>query len=237
MFVLNVNDVVYGCRHSPFSNVTCPSKVKPTTLGLLMEVKATNIHPIAHRVSIHERNAAYQHGSGILWLTGLSASGKTTLALELEKSLFAKGYKTFVLDGDNVRSGLNADLDFTEKDRCENVRRVGEVAALFAEAGLIVIAAFISPYNADRNRIRQSHPTLFHEIYLDASLADCEKRDPKGLYKMARAGKIPLFTGINEPYEIPVSPELSMDTINLSVEQCVDMLVTYVEINLGKPSA
>lgn len=193
-----------------------------------MKIKATNVHPMAHRVSIHERNNAYQHHSGILWLTGLSASGKSTLALELEKNLFAKGYKTFVLDGDNMRSGLNADLGFDEDDRNENIRRVGEVAALFAEAGLIVIAAFISPYNADRDRIRQAHPNMFHEIYLNANLEACEKRDPKGLYKRARNGEIPLFTGVTEPYEPPISPELVIDTVNLSIEECVQTLEDHV---------
>lgn len=196
-----------------------------------MKIKATNVHPIAHRVSIHERNAAYQHHSGILWLTGLSASGKSTLALELEKNLFAKGYKTFVLDGDNVRSGLNADLGFDENDRNENIRRVGEVAALFAEAGLIVIAAFISPYNADRDRIRQAHPSLFHEIYINASLEACEKRDPKGLYKRARKGEIPLFTGVSEPYEPPISPELVINTVTMSISESVKLLEDYVETN------
>jgi bifunctional enzyme CysN/CysC len=196
-----------------------------------MKIKSTNVHPMAHRVSIHERNHAYKHHSGILWMTGLSASGKSTLALELEKNLFAKGYKTFVLDGDNVRSGLNADLGFDEKDRNENIRRVGEVAALFAEAGLIVIAAFISPYNADRDRIRQAHPNMFHEIYINASLEDCEGRDPKGLYKRARNGEIPLFTGVSEPYEPPLSPELTVDTVNLSVAESVQLLEDYVEKN------
>lgn len=196
-----------------------------------MKIKATNVQPIAHRVSIHERNTAYQHHSGILWLTGLSASGKSTLALELEKNLFAKGYKTFVLDGDNVRSGLNADLGFDEDDRNENIRRVGEVAALFAEAGVIVIAAFISPYNADRERIRQAHPNMFHEIYLDANLEACERRDPKGLYKRARNGEIPLFTGVSEPYEPPVSPELVVNTVKLDVTESVKLLEDYVETN------
>lgn len=200
-----------------------------------MKVKATNVHPIAHRVSIHERNARYRHKSGILWLTGLSGSGKTTLALELEKILFSQGYHTFVLDGDNVRSGLNQDLGFDEGDRNENIRRVGEVAALFAEAGLIVIAAFISPYNAERDRIRQAHPSLFHEIHLNASLEDCEKRDPKGLYKRARAGEIPLFTGVSEPYEAPLTPELAVDTVSQSVAESVAELTAYVTKNFGLP--
>lgn len=202
-----------------------------------MKIKSTNVTPIAHRVSIHERNIAYQHHSGILWLTGLSASGKSTLALELEKTLFAKGYKTFVLDGDNVRSGLNADLGFDEDDRNENIRRVGEVAALFAEAGLIVIAAFISPYNADRERIRQAHPNMFHEIYLNASLEDCEKRDPKGLYKRARNGEIPLFTGVSEPYEPPLSPELIVDTVKRDIADSVKLLEDYIEANFRLPSS
>lgn len=202
-----------------------------------MKIKATNVHPLAHRVSIHERHKRYKHLSGILWLTGLSGAGKSTLALELEQRLFAKGYHTFVLDGDNVRTGLNADLGFEETDRVENIRRVGEVSALFAEAGLIVISAFISPYNADRDRIRQAHPNMFHEVYLNASVEDCEKRDPKGLYKRARAGEIPLFTGITEPYEAPVSPELTIDTVNQSVEESLNILEAYVEENFQASQA
>ena len=167
----------------------------------------------------------------------MPAPDKSTLALELEQRLFAKGYHTFVLDGDNVRTGLNADLGFEETDRVENIRRVGEVSALFAEAGLIVISAFISPYNADRDRIRQAHPNMFHEVYLNASVEDCEKRDPKGLYKRARAGEIPLFTGITEPYEAPVSPELTIDTVNQSVEESLNILEAYVEENFQASQA
>jgi len=196
-----------------------------------MKIKATNVHPHTHRISTHERNAVYRHHSGILWLTGLFASGKTTLALGLEKSLFSKGYQTFVLDGDNVRSGLNLDLGFEATDRSVNIRRVGEVAALFAEAGLIVIASFISPYNADRETIRLAHPDIFHEIYLNASLEDCEKRDPTGLYKRARAGEIPLFTGVTEPYEPPLPPELDVNTVSPNVAESVKILEDYVGAN------
>ena len=207
---------------------------KPGTIPLRrtaerMKQKATNIKPIAHRVAIHERHDRFGHRSGILWPTGLSASGKTTLALELEKSLFHKGFHVFVLDGDNIRSGLNLDLGFDESDRAENIRRVGEVAALFAESGCIVIAAFISPYNADRERIREAHPDMFHEVYLNASLEICEKRDPKGLYKRAKNGEIPLFTGVSEPYESPISPELIVETGVLSIEQSLSKLQDYVE--------
>ena len=139
----------------------------------------------------------------MLWFTGLSGAGKSTLALALERELFAKGYQVYVLDGDNIRTGLNANLGFSPEDRAENIRRVGEVAALFADAGFIVISSFISPYRSDRERARAAAKDAFHEIYVKASLAACEERDPKGLYKRARTGEIAEFTGISSPYEPP----------------------------------
>jgi bifunctional enzyme CysN/CysC len=192
-------------------------------------VKATNISEVAHRISHEMRVAQNGHAPGVLWLTGLSGAGKSTLAIELEQRLFRKGYQVFVLDGDNVRHGLNANLGFSPEDRAENIRRVGEVAALFAEAGLLVITAFISPYRADRDRARAAAGDNFHEIHVAADLATCESRDPKGLYRRARAGEIRDFTGISAPYEPPAEPELTVDTSALDVEAAVQRLVDYVE--------
>jgi len=161
-------------------------------------------------------------------ITGLSGSGKSTLAGELERRLFDRGCQVFVLDGDNLRSGLNADLGFSPEDRAENIRRAGAVAALMAQAGFICITAFISPYRSDRARARQACGEGFHEIYVQADLATCEARDPKGLYARARAGKIAEFTGISAPYEAPEAPELVVDTAAMGVEEAVDGLISYV---------
>ncbi len=166
-------------------------------------------------------------------MTGLSGAGKSTLAVELERVLFAKGYQVAVLDGDNVRYGLNADLGFSPTDRVENIRRVGEVAALMARTGYIVVTAFISPYLADRERVRTAHPDLFHEIYVAAPLAICEARDAKGLYRKARAGEIAEFTGVSAPYEAPPAPELVLDTGQQTVEQSLARLVAYVDGNFA----
>ena len=165
----------------------------------------------------------------MLWFTGLSGAGKSTLAMEVEQRLFKKGYHVYVLDGDNVRRGLNANLGFSPDDRAENIRRVGEMAALFADAGFICVTAFISPYQADRDRARRSAGGAFHEIHIEADLETCERRDPKGLYKRARAGEIEEFTGISAPYEPPASPELAVDTANHSIEDCVARIMNYVE--------
>jgi bifunctional enzyme CysN/CysC len=192
-------------------------------------IKSTNIHPIDHRVPVLARQHGNGHKSGVLWMTGLSGSGKTTLALGLEQRLFKKGYQVYVLDGDNVRQGLNGDLSFAAKDRTENIRRVGEVAKLFADAGFIVIAAFISPYQIDRDRAREIQPEIFHEVHIKADLETCEDRDPKGLYKKARAEGIPDFTGISAPYEAPGNPELEIDTVKKTVEESIQSLVEYIE--------
>lgn len=166
---------------------------------------------------------------GVLWYTGLSGSGKTTLALELEHRLFENGYQVYVLDGDNIRHGLSSDLGFSHEDRTENIRRIGEVAALFAEAGIIVITAFISPYRQDRTQARNAARKSFHEVYINADIKTCEKRDPKGLYVKARKGDIPDFTGISAPYEAPEQPELEIDTAKLTVEESLEILFRYVE--------
>ena len=194
-----------------------------------MTVRSTNITTTEHRVAKETRWRANGHRGGVLWFTGLSASGKTTLAFELEQRLFKKGYQVYVLDGDNIRHGLSADLGFSPTDRGENIRRIGEVAALFADAGYIVIPAFISPYRHDREAARQAGGESFHEIHLTASLEVCEGRDPKGLYKKARRGDIPEFTGISAPYESPDHPELAINTGTLSVEESLAVLIEYVD--------
>ncbi|HET9651232.1 MAG TPA: adenylyl-sulfate kinase [Usitatibacter sp.] len=183
---------------------------------------------VSHRVRAADRSRHYRHDGGVLWLTGLSASGKSTLAMLLEKALLEHGYSCYVLDGDNVRLGLNANLGFSPEDRTENIRRVGEVAALFADAGLICIASFISPYDADRAAARRACKRAFHEVHVAADLATCEARDPKGLYRKARAGQLAAFTGVSAPYECPANPECIIDTSRLTVEESHAQLLQYV---------
>jgi bifunctional enzyme CysN/CysC len=195
----------------------------------LITRRATNITTVGHGVASEARIARNGHKGGVLWFTGLSGSGKSTLALALEARLFAKGYHVYVLDGDNIRDGLNANLGFSPADRAENIRRVGEVAALFADAGFLVITSFISPYRADRERARRAAPEAFHEIFIEAPLEVCEGRDPKGLYKRARTGEIPEFTGVSSPYEPPEAPELVIHTGEHAVDDCLSELMTYVE--------
>ncbi|HEX7197920.1 MAG TPA: adenylyl-sulfate kinase [Dongiaceae bacterium] len=194
-------------------------------------VRASNLLRVAHGVTVSARQLRNGHRGGVLWFTGLSGAGKSTIAMEVERRLFQKGYMVYVLDGDNVRYGLNADLTFSPKDRAENIRRIGEVAALFADAGMIAIAAFISPYRADRQRARSAAKDAFHEIYVKADISTCEGRDPKGLYKKARRGEIPEFTGISAPYEEPEAAELVVDTSALPIEDSVRAVVDYVEHN------
>ena len=199
----------------------------------LVTRRATNITTVGHGVPSEARAQRNGHHGGMLWFTGLSGAGKSTLALALEARLFAKGYHVYVLDGDNIRDGLNANLGFSPEDRAENIRRVGEVAALFADAGFLVISSFISPYRSDRERARQAAPDAFHEVYIHASLEVCEERDPKGLYRRARTGEIREFTGISSPYEAPESPQLTIRTDLLTVEDCLSELVGYVEQNFA----
>jgi len=195
---------------------------------LTAQPKSQNIYEVDYLAN-ENRKELKGHNGGIFWFTGLSGAGKSTLAMAVEKALFERGLHTYVLDGDNVRHGLNHDLGFSPEDRTENIRRIGEVAALMADAGLIVISAFISPYQEDRNRARICAPDAFNEIYVSADLATCEDRDPKGLYKKARAGEIPEFTGIDSPYEAPANPEMVVDTQNNDIETCVSQVVKYVE--------
>ena len=188
---------------------------------------------IKSRVSGQERQARAGHRGGVLWFTGLSGAGKSTLAIELERQLFAKGYSVYVLDGDNLRTGLNADLGFSHTDRTENIRRVGELAALFADAGTIAISAFISPYCADRDQAREAAGDAFNEVYVKADVEACEGRDPKGLYRRARKGEIPDFTGVSAPYEVPESPDFVVDTVTDDISTCVENLVRYVKAAYG----
>ncbi len=192
--------------------------------------KSRNIvwHPGA--VTREDRERIQGHRGATIWLTGLSGSGKSTIAVELEKRLWGEGIHAFILDGDNVRHGLNKDLGFSPKDRNENIRRIGEVAKLFTEAGLVAITAFISPYRADRDQVRAiMQPGDFLEVHVECALDVCEQRDPKGLYKKARAGQIPEFTGISAPYETPLTPELVIHSDKLTVEQSVAQLSALLE--------
>lgn len=187
-----------------------------------------NIHAVDHLLSANARAVRNGHKGAVIWLTGLSGAGKSTLAMRVEHALFNRGLQTYVLDGDNVRKGLCADLGFTPDARTENIRRVGEVAALMADAGLIAITAFISPFRSDRRKARDAAGQGFHEIYVKADLATCEKRDPKGLYKKARKGEIKEFTGISSPYEAPESAELVVDTSTHGIDACVEMITEYI---------
>lgn len=190
--------------------------------------KSSNV--VWHRTTVtrERRQQLNKHHSALLWFTGLSGSGKSTLAQATEESLYQLGYHTFILDGDNVRHGLCADLGFSDKDREENIRRVGEMAKLFVEAGIIVLTAFISPFFSDRARVRRLVGEDFIEIHCNCPLEVCEQRDVKGLYRRARAGEIKDFTGISSPYELPDTPELSIDTANRSVESCVEDILEYL---------
>jgi len=167
------------------------------------------------------------HRGGVMWFTGLSGSGKSTLAAALEERLFKEGYNVVSLDGDNLRHGLNADLGFAPDDRAENIRRVGELAAMLMLGGMIVITAFISPYRADRALARRAVGEGFQEIFLDPGLEICEQRDPKGLYEKARAGEILDFTGISAPYEVPTAPELTINTSAITITESVEILHDY----------
>ncbi len=187
-----------------------------------------NLHAVDHLLAPAARAVRNGHRGAVIWLTGLSGAGKSTLAMRVEHALFSRGIQTYVLDGDNVRKGLCSDLSFTAEARTENIRRVGEVAALMADAGLVAITAFISPFRSDRRRARDAGGQAFHEIYVKADLQTCEKRDPKGLYKKARKGEIKEFTGISSPYEPPEAPELVVDTTTHGIDACVEMITEYI---------
>ncbi len=197
--------------------------------------KGKNLYPVESKIDVNRRALANGHKGGVLWFSGLSGSGKTTLAYALQTKLFEKGYQVYVLDGDNIRGGLNSDLGFDPKDRSENIRRVGEVASLFAQAGVICITAFISPYKADRDKARVAAGTAYNSIYIKTDIETCKKRDPKGLYKKAIAGEIKEFTGVSAPFEEPQNADLVIDTAKLSIDESVEQLVRYVEKNLVEP--
>ena len=194
-----------------------------------MSTKSANIHWHGANVTQEEREAIVGQKGAVIWLTGLSGSGKSTVARRAEQLLLERGAHVYVLDGDNVRFGLNKDLGFSPEDRTENIRRIGEVAKLFAEACVITLTAFISPYRSDRDKVRAIMPAgTFVETYVETPIDVCESRDPKGLYKKARAGQIPEFTGITAPYEEPAAPELVLPTHELSVDESAQRIIAYL---------
>ena len=189
--------------------------------------KSSNVVWHHATVTRERRETMNKHHGGVFWFTGLSGAGKSTLAHSVEEKLHQLGCHTFVLDGDNVRHGLCADLSFSDADRKENIRRIGQMAKLYVEAGIIVLTAFISPFRSDRENVRKIAGSDFHEIYCKSSLEVCEKRDVKGLYKRARAGEIADFTGISSPYEEPQQAELEVDTES-HLEECTDEVFNYI---------
>ena len=211
-----------------------------TIVGIIM---ATNITWHGSHLTRADREDLLKQKGLTIWLTGLSGSGKSTIACDLERKLFLKKKSTYILDGDNIRHGLCSDLGFGPGDRQENIRRIGEVCNLFTDAGLIVLAAFVSPYKVDRDNVRQlldndntdeggesnTKRKNFIEVYVKADVETCEQRDPKGLYKRAKAGEIPNFTGVSAPFEAPENPELVLDTSKKSVDECTSELMAYLE--------
>ncbi|MBT8467704.1 MAG: adenylyl-sulfate kinase [Myxococcales bacterium] len=192
--------------------------------------KAENLTWHIGEVDKDVRASAYGHRGAVLWFTGLSGSGKSTIGHRVERMLVERGAFAYVLDGDNIRHGLNSDLGFAPEERAENIRRIGEVARLFADAGGLVLSAFISPYRKDRDRVRGlMGPGEFVEVFVDTPLEICEARDPKGLYKKARAGEISSFTGLDAPYEAPASPEVHLETEHLSVDEAAGLVVRYLD--------
>jgi adenylylsulfate kinase len=190
---------------------------------------STNLYPIQTKVSLPQRERLLGQKARVIWFTGLSGSGKSTLAVQLEAQLYAAGFKTYLLDGDNIRSGLNRDLSFTDEGRIENIRRIGEVSKLFLDAGIIVLSAFISPFEGDRRQVKEIvGGENFVEVFVNAPIEVCEQRDVKGLYKKARAGEVKNFTGIDSPYEVPANPDVTIDTHRQSVEASLSMLMEVV---------
>jgi adenylylsulfate kinase len=196
----------------------------------MAEQKATNIVWHQGAVTRADREKLNGHKGATIWLTGLSGSGKSTIAVDLEKRLAERGVRTYILDGDNIRHGLNKNLGFSPEDRTENIRRIGEVAKLFTDAGIVALTAFISPYRADRDQVRKiMGDGDFIEVHVDCPVEVCEQRDVKGLYKKARAGEIKEFTGFSAPYEAPEKPELTIKTAGQSVEDSSKQILGYLE--------
>ncbi|HEY7314725.1 MAG TPA: adenylyl-sulfate kinase [Gemmataceae bacterium] len=198
----------------------------------MSDIKATNITWHEGHVGREERGELLKQKGATLWFTGLSGSGKSTMAYTLEHALVQRGRLAYVLDGDNIRHGLNKNLGFSAADREENIRRIGEVAKLFADCGVLTMTSFISPYRADRDKVRALHvegKLPFIEVFVNTPLETCEQRDPKGLYKKARAGQLKGFTGIDDPYEPPTKPELTIDATNTSPQQAAVLLIEYLE--------
>ena len=198
----------------------------------MSEQKATNVHWHGGEINRPERAQLLGHGGATLWFTGLSGSGKSTIAVALEQALYQRGVLVYRLDGDNIRLGINKNLGFSAEDRAENIRRVGEVSKLFVDGGVIVLSSFISPYLVDRQIVRELHEAddmPFIEVFVDCSLEAAEERDPKGLYKKARAGEIKNFTGIDDPYEAPEAPEVHLHTDQQSLEEEVEHLLALLE--------
>ena len=213
-------DIGQACRPDPGARSAMP---EPTNA----------LCRVSHQVSKAERSARASHKGAVVWLTGLSGSGKSTLAMNLERRLFDADFMVYVLDGDNLRHGLNSDLDFTPHSRRENIRRVGETAALFADAGFICIAALISPAAQDRQIARaaaRGHP--FFEVYLQAYIETCERRDPKGLYRLARSGQLRDFTGVGAPYDVPEAPDIVVDTANWTLDSCAERCFDFLSFRL-----
>ena len=187
------------------------------------------IYPIQTKVSKVQRESLLGQRAKLIWFTGLSGSGKSTLAVQLEAQLHAKGFKTYLLDGDNIRTGLNSDLEFTEEGRIENIRRIGEVSKLLLDAGVVVLSAFISPFKADRDKVKNLvGAENYVEVFVDAPMEICEQRDVKGLYKKARAGEVKNFTGVHARYETPENPDVRIPTDSLSVEESVERILEVV---------
>jgi len=192
-----------------------------------------NIIQHNYSVSREDRRKNNDQNSFLIWFTGLSGSGKSTIANALEYKLFQNGYKTYALDGDNIRKGINSDLTFSPEDRTENIRRIAEIANLLVDSGIVVLAAFVSPYKKDREEIANIvGRENFVEVFVNTSIEECEKRDVKGLYKKARAGEIKNFTGINAPYEAPKNPEIEVVTDNQTINESVDKIYNIIKIKL-----
>ena len=192
-----------------------------------------NIIPHSYQVSVYDRRKSNGHNSFLIWFTGLSGSGKSTIANAVEQELFKQGIKTYTLDGDNIRKGINNDLSFSPEDRTENIRRIAETANLMIDAGLVVLAAFVSPYKKDRENIKSIVKDVnFVEIYVNTSIKECERRDVKGLYKKARAGEIINMTGISSPYESPTSPDIEIKTENESINDGVKKIIDFIKPKL-----